>query len=244
MEMPTDFRQQKRWPKEARQLVAEHLTAVRQGTIESANERAQLRNLVTKLVALTRYSRQTCLRFARRFGVRAKQPYREWSHSDQQKLLDLIALNPPMEVARIMRRSPGSVRAKLQRLGASAQMGRDWFTKYTLAEALHISVTEVQRWVEQGWLKTRVVQTGEVKKEIIDADDFTQFCKLYRAAIVGRRLNADRLAFVQNYVFPSSHTDLLPVRDSKRERACYEAQVNGKKVHRSRRISMVPKSGK
>ena len=104
-------------------------------------------------------------------------------------------------------------------------MGREWFTKLTLADALHISVNEVQRWVDRGWLKCRIVETGTLKKEIIDADAFTEFCKQHRTAVIGSRLDPDRLEFIRLFVFPPSHTELLPVRASKKERAAYEAQL-------------------
>jgi len=114
----------------------------------------------------------------------------------------------------------------LYRLGANARMGQDWFTKYTLAEALHIRPEEVQRWITLGWLKCRVVQTGKLQREIIDADDFSEFCKAHGRAVVGRRLNMDRLNFVKDFVFPPGHAELLPVRDSKKERAAYEEQMS------------------
>jgi hypothetical protein len=113
----------------------------------------------------------------------------------------------------------------LRRLGANGRMGQDWFTKYTLAEALHVPAEEVQKWIDRGWLKCRFVQTGRLKKETIDAADFCEFCKRNRAEIVGRRLNSDRLSFVQTFVFPPSHMDLLPVREAKKEQAEYEAQM-------------------
>jgi hypothetical protein len=50
----------------------------------------------------------------------------------------------------------------LQRLGANGRM--DWFTKYTLEETLHIRAEEVQKWIDRGWLKCRIVQTGRLKK--------------------------------------------------------------------------------
>jgi hypothetical protein len=211
------------WSTEARQLVSRYVEAVRSHRIEEQAQRSEAQTLVTKLVELTGNSRPACWRFVRRHGVKKKKAYKEWTRSDQQRLLDLIAVNPPIEVAKLMRRSPGSVRAMLHRLGASAQMGRDWFTIYTLAEALHVGATQVQRWIQQGWLKTRTVQTGRLKKEIIYAEDFADFCKRYRAIVVGHRLNTDRLDFVHNFVFPPSHADLLPVRESKKERAAYDS---------------------
>jgi len=143
----------------------------------------------------------------------------------QQRLLDLISIQPMPEVAIVMRRSPGSIRSMLHRLGASARMGQDWFTKYTLAEALHIRAEEVQRWISLGWLKCRVVHTGKLLREIIEADDFSEFCKAHSREVVGRRLNIDRLNFVKDFVFPPSHAELLPVRESKKERAAYQEQI-------------------
>jgi hypothetical protein len=41
----------------------------------------------------------------------------------------------------------------------------------------------------------------------------------HRTKIIGRRLNSDRLSFVQTVVFPPSHMELLPVREAKKEQA-------------------------
>ena len=200
-----------RWPKEARDLVKEHLKG--ESADDSSHGPRGLRGLVTRLHDITGYPREACLYFARQLGVKNKQQYAEWTTVEQQKLLDLIALHPPKEVAKIMRRSPGSIRGMLHRLEATAQMGREWFTAYTLAEALHIRVQEVQRWIALGWLKSRIVETGKLTKHIIDPDDFSEFCKRHRKEVVGRRLNADRLDFVHNFVFPPSHVELLPARE-------------------------------
>jgi len=161
----------------------------------------------------------------RQIGVREKQAYRPWTNKEQQKLLDLIVAHPVHEVTLLLRRSPASIHSMLRRLGANGRMGQDWFTKYTLAEALHIRAQEVQKWIDGGQLKCRIVETGRLKKEIIDAADFCDFCKHHRAEIVGRRLNSDRLSFVQMFVFPPGHMELLPVREAKEEQAEYEAQM-------------------
>jgi|SRR5580704_2119063 hypothetical protein len=213
-----------RWPKEARELVRIQLNAqrARPSGQDSGNE---LRVLVTRLVEVSSNPRDACWRFLRQAGMVGKREYRQWPERAQQRLLDLIAIQPLPEVAIAMRRSPGSIRSMLHRLGASARMGQDWFTKYTLAEALHIRAQEVQRWISLGWLKCRLVQAGELKREIIDADDFSEFCKGHSREAVGRRLNIDRLNFVKEFVFPPSHAELLPVRESKKERAAYEEQM-------------------
>ena len=127
----------------------------------------------------------------------SKQAYVQWPERAQQRLLDLIAIQPLPEVAIAMRRSPGSIRSMLYRLGASTRMGQDWFTKYTLAEALHIRAEEVQRWISLGWLKCRLVQTGKLQREIIDADDFSEFCKGHSREVVGTKAEYRPAEFCQ-----------------------------------------------
>lgn len=104
-------------------------------------------------------------------------------------------------------------------------MGQDWFTKRALADALHIRVEEVQKWIDRGWLKYRTVSAEGLKRELIEADDFCEFCKRHRREIVGNRLNVDRLDFVQTFVFPPSHAELLPVRNAKKEQTSYDEQM-------------------
>ena len=61
---------------------------------------------------------------------------------------------------------------------------------------------------------------------VIDAEDFCEFCRRHTKDVVGNRLTKERLDFVYHFAFPPSHAELLPVRDSKKERLAYEAQVN------------------
>lgn len=212
-----------RWSKEARELVRDHLAGQR-ATLGGPGEEA-VPMLIKQIAKVSGNPRDACWRFARQTGIVGKRIHRPWPERAQQRLLDLVAAQPLPEVAVAMHRSLSSIRSMLYRLGASASMGKDWFTKYTLAEALHIRPEEVQRWIDAGWLKSRVVQTQKLRRQIIDADDFSAFCKAHGREVVGRRLNLDRLNFVKDFVFPSSHAELLPVRESKKERAAYEKQI-------------------
>jgi hypothetical protein len=214
-------RSRRTWPEEARALVESYLEGLHHQMDNQSGDRAELRRLVTRLAVLTGRSRERCWRFVRRHGI-APRPYHEWTRSEQQRLLDLLSRQPVGEVAKVLHRSVSSIRAMLHRLGASAQMGRDWFTIYTLAEALHTSAAKVQRWIERGWLKTRIVEVGRLKKEIIEADSFEVFCREHGSDIIGNRLDADRLEFVRMFVFAPSHTDLLPVREAKKEQAAFD----------------------
>lgn len=158
-------------------------------------------------------------------GIRSKRPQRGWTESEQQRLQKLLDLHPIHVIARMLRRSQSSVWHMLYRLGASAAMGRDGFTKNTLAVALHVSPGQVESWINRGWLQAREVETGQVKRVIIAAADFCDFCRAHTKDVVGNRLTKERLDFVYHFAFPPSHADLLPVRESKKERSAYEEQL-------------------
>jgi len=207
--------------------VRTYLSTAPCGLPEKDEQGAQigLRALITRIAAVSGNPRGACWRFVRQSGVTSKRSYRQWTKAEQQKLLDLIASRSLREVTMLLRRSPTSVRAMLHRLGAGARMGQDWFTKHALAEALHVRAEEVQKWIDRGLLRCRIVETSGLQRQIIDAEDFCDFCKRHRREIVGHRLNADRLSFVQTFVFPPSHMELLPVREAKKEQAAYHEQM-------------------
>lgn len=217
-----------RWSKEARDLVREYLQNSQPGTDPSQPNR-DLKLVVTRLVIATGYPRNACLRFVRQLGTE-RNPRQEWTENDKRRLLDLAARYTLKEVAKLLHRSYSSTRTKLHRLGVTARMGQDWFTLYVLAKALHIDEDEVRRWIDRGWLKCRVVPSGKLKRVIITADDFAKFCRTHRSQVVGRRINPERLEFIRTFVFPPSHADLLPVRDSKKERAAYEQNDTAQRI--------------
>jgi hypothetical protein len=194
-------RRQIRWSVAALGAIAEYMTSARDSCGDRSTEQNAIAALVSKLQTLTGNPRDACFRFVHRFGICARQSYQPWTEPDQQRLLELIVLHPPAEVAQLMQRSTHSIRAMLHKLGSSTQTARNWFTKFSLASALHIRADEIQKWIDQNWLKARVVDTGKLKKVLIDPDDFAQFCQQYRHVVMGRRFNAERLTFLQNFVF-------------------------------------------
>jgi hypothetical protein len=208
-----------RWSKEARELVRSNLQV----------RGPDAKNLISNLVELSGNPRDACIRFAHQLGLRAKRTYNKWPQQEQQRLLRLIELYPVREAARRMRRSEFAVYAMLRRMGASATMGKDGFTKYSLAALLHVRPEEIQKWIDRGWLSSRVEGTENLPRVVISGDDFTNFCKRYQKLVVGNRLSLDRLEFVRNFVFAPSHAELLPVREAKKERAAYESQIRGER---------------
>ena len=213
-----------RWPKEARELVREYKERTSRSQEHTETGR---RMLVTKLAAISGNPRDACLRFLRELGVNQKRAYREWTKPEQQRLLDLITAMPVEEAAKILRRPAGSVRSMLHRLGIGGKTGREWFTKFSLSRALHTRPDEIQKWIDLGWLKSRSLTTAGTKASIIHADDFCEFVKEHGRAVASRRLTYEALWFVQNYVFPPSHAELLSVRGTyKRHDAGDETDAN------------------
>lgn len=196
------------WPKQARDLAKEY----KQRVIGQNLGQADRGVLVARLVEISGNPREACLRFLCPSGIAQRRSYREWTKPEQGRLLDLITTMPVDEAAKILRRPPGSVRSMQHRLGIGGRTGREWFTKYSLSRALHTRPEEIQKWIDCGWLKSRSLSSSGVEAKIIYADDFCQFVKEHGHAAVGRRLTYDALWFVQNYVFPPSHADLLSVR--------------------------------
>ena len=216
-----------RWPGAAREMVRTYVSTISSEVSgqNGHNTQIALQGLITRIAAVSGNPRAACWRFVRQMGITSKRSYRPWTKTEQQKLVDLIASHSLQEVTVLLRRSRTSVQAMLHRLGASARMGQDWFTKHSLARALHVRAEEVQRWIDRGLLKCRIVEASGVHRQVIDAEAFCEFCREHSREIVGRRLNPERLSFVQTFVFPPSHMELLPVREAKREQAEFEAQM-------------------
>jgi len=197
------------WPDAANELISNFLESNRGGR---AGRQHALAALATRLTLLTGYPRDACLRYMHQPGVSQKRVCHPWTKPEQQRLVDLTETCTVEETARALQRSPASVRSMLHRLVESSQRGREWFTLYSLAEALHIRAGEVQRWIAKGWLQCRVVETSGITKRIIVPDDFSAFVKKHGPVVVGRRLKPEGLTFVQSFVFPPKHAHLLPLR--------------------------------
>jgi hypothetical protein len=213
-----------RWPKEARELVRQYKE---RSSRSQEHQKPDRRTLVTTLAEISGNPRDACLRFLRELGVNQKRVYREWTKPERQHLLDLITAMPVEEAAKILRRPVGSVRSMLHRLGMGGKTGREWFTKFSLSRALHTRPDEIQKWIDLGWLRSRALTTAGTKTNIIHPDDFCEFVKEHGRAVASRRLSYDALWFVQNDVFPPSHSELLSVRGTyKKHDAGDDSQTN------------------
>jgi hypothetical protein len=202
------------WPKEARELARAYLIAG-----------GKRHTLITSLAQISGHPRDACLRFARQLGVINKRPYRKWTRKETDQLLQLCESHPLRTVSLKLQRSQTAVRGMLDRLGVSGRIGKDSFTKYVLASLLHVRPQLIQRWVDSGLVNAHMEGTERLPRVVITADDFVDFCKKHPEAILRGRVREERLDFVIEYAFPRSHVDLLPVREAKKERAAYAAQI-------------------
>jgi hypothetical protein len=96
---------------------------------------------------------------------------------------------------------------------------------------LHTRPEEIQKWIDCGWLKSRSLWSAGLQAKIIYPDDFCQFVKEHGHAAVSRRLTYDALWFVQNYVFPPSHADLLSVRGTYKKQDAREEEQPSEEAH-------------
>src|ERR1700730_963066 len=131
-----------RWSGAARETAKGYMNARNHSEQSQQSTTTNLKSLIARLVEVSGNPRDACWRFVRQFGIREKQSYRPWTNKEQQKLLDLIVSHPLHEVTLLLRRSPASVYSMLRRLGANARMGQDWFTRHTLAAAIHVRAAQ------------------------------------------------------------------------------------------------------
>jgi hypothetical protein len=197
-----------RWSAQARELVKANLKTTGYA----------LRQIVTQLVEMTGYPRSACRRFIYRMGNKTKCHYKEWSASEQERLLELLDDHSVASAARQMRRSRSALYGMLRRLEMPAGMRQNWLSKRALAQLLQVHVRRVDSWIESRSLKATVIQVGKVTRTVIKSEDFVHFCKEYRDLVIGNRLNSEKLEFLYTFVFRPDHNRLLSVRKHKKER--------------------------
>jgi hypothetical protein len=96
--------------KEARELVKNHLIRQR-ANIASGGCEGMAPELIKKIADVSGNPRNACWRFARQAGVVGKRTYRAWPKRAQQRLLDLVAIQPLPEVVITLHRSRSSIRS-------------------------------------------------------------------------------------------------------------------------------------
>lgn len=187
----------------------------------------ELRDLITRLSEETGNPRDACLRFARQLGIQTKRPYRRWSAKELEDLEHELEFHKVKKVAMKLRRTSGQVYAMMHRMGISGRSGTGDLSMYALARLLHKRPQILRGWIKSGALEAENEGTEKVPRFMISQDGLRRFCKKHRDLIDASRVDRERLKFVFEYIFPRSHQDLLPVRESKKERRAYKDRMSG-----------------
>jgi hypothetical protein len=160
--------------------------------------------------------------------VQEKIPRRSWTEEEIDQVRELLVANPVEVVAKKIGRTPSSVKHLCSRVGIrSRELRCDLFSVNGLAAAIHVRKTEIDVWIEQGWLEAlRDDETRPTSYKI--SPEALQRCLREHLSDLQKRniRSANILAVFQQYCYVPKHTvgeQLLQVREAKREQAAYDS---------------------
>ena len=126
-------------------------------------------------------------------------------------------------------RSVKAVRCALQRNELKVREIRcDWMSIDSLARILHVRKTEIQSWIDKGWLEAAIQTHGKRSSHVITPEAFRALYSRHLGELIAQKRISSVALFeaFYNYCFVPKHTigtQLLTVRRDKRERGAYEA---------------------
>jgi hypothetical protein len=213
-----------------REWSAEAVALAVQAAVLSGNK---LDQLVRRLQRQSGRSREACWRFVIQHGLKSRDEHRRWTEEELELVREELTRHSVEEVAKKLKRTPGALRAMLQRNRLSIREIRcDCFSVDSLARVLHIRKTEIYAWIEKQWLQATVRPQGKRTAYFITPESFAALYKQHLQELIAeRRIPHMSLfeAFYQ-YCYAPKHTQgkqLLVVRRDKRERAAHAKAVNG-----------------
>jgi hypothetical protein len=153
---------------------------------------------------------------------------RSWTEEEIEQVRELLVASPLEVVARKIGRSPSSVKHLCSRLGIRIRELRcDLFSVNSLAAAMHVRKSEINVWIEQGWLEAVREDAARRTSYKISPEALQRCLREHLADLQKRNIrSANILAVFQQYCYVPKHTigeQLLRVREAKREEAAFEA---------------------
>jgi hypothetical protein len=130
-------------------------------------------------------------------------------------------------------RSVKAVRCALERNDLKIREIRcDMMSIDSLARILHVRKTEIQSWIDKGWLEATVQTHGKRTGYVITPEAFRALYTRHLSELLAQKRIPSVALFeaFYNYCFVPKHTigaQLLTVRRDKRERAAFAATQNG-----------------
>jgi hypothetical protein len=130
-------------------------------------------------------------------------------------------------------RSVKAVRCALERNDLKIREIRcDMMSIDSLARILHVRKTEIQSWIDKGWLEATVRTHGKRASYVVTPEAFRALYTRHLTELLAEKRIPSVALFeaFYNYCFVPKHTigtQLLTVRRDKRERAAFTAMQNG-----------------
>lgn len=136
---------------------------------------------------------------------------RLWTRSEEETLIEAASTQTVSEIARNLGRSEASVRLKLKSLGYS-QSDLAGFKVKDLAVMLDVTIRQVRRWRQKGYLKGR---SGRITEE-----SFIKFCRVHVEKIPYAQLGWDAKVWLRSFGYrPPAQASTYPEVGSERTTA-------------------------
>ncbi len=186
----------------------------------------KLEQLVNRIQRHTGRPKEACWRLVIQHGLRDQQNYRRWTDAEFDILREELERRSVDEVAKLINRTPKAIRNMLRRNDLTlGQIRSDQHSAHAVASALQVRKEEVDFWIEQKWLRARVVYEGKRRRYIITPEALKVLLRKHREDLVKRGIRNLSLfeAYVDFYYVPKHTTgeQVLDVRHDKKERAAF-----------------------
>ena len=207
------------WSDEARAIAA-------QARVLSGEK---LDQLVRRLQRHSGRSRESCWRYMMQTGLKIRDEHRRWTDDEIDTVREHLATRTVAETAKMLGRSVKAVRCALERNDLKIREIRcDMMSIDSLARILHVRKTEIQSWIDKGWLEATVRTHGKRASYVVTPEAFRALYTRHLSELIAQKRIPSVALFeaFYNYCFVPKHTigsQLLTVRRDKREREAYAA---------------------
>ena len=160
-------------------------------------------------------------------GLKIRDEHRRWTDDEIDTLREHLATHTVAETAKMLGRSVKAVRCALERNDLKIRELRcDMMSIDSLARILHVRKTEIQSWIDKGWLEATVRTHGKRASYVITPEAFRALYTRHLTELLAQKRIPSVALFeaFYNYCFVPKHTigsQLLTVRRDKREREAY-----------------------
>jgi hypothetical protein len=159
--------------------------------------------------------------------LKIRDEHRRWTDDEIDTLREHLATRTVAETAKMLGRSVKAVRCALERNDLKIREIRcDMMSIDSLARILHVRKSEIQSWIDKGWLEATVRKHGKRASYVVTPEAFRALYTRHLSKLIAQKRIPSVALFeaFYNYCFVPKHTigsQLLTVRRDKREREAY-----------------------